>query len=310
MEDAGPASLTLAVSRRYRAALAQTRAGAAFVAEELADAPGPATRIVVDDPARAMAQLLERLVPDPAPTPGIDPTARIGPDSRLGEGVSLGPWVVIGRGVVLGDRVRLGAGVLLEDGVEIGDDSELAAHCVVYRGVVLGRRVRAKAGAVLGGAGFGFRSDPDGHRRVPHVGGLRIGDDVEIGSGCTIDRGTLGDTIVGRGTKLDNLVHIGHNSRIGEHCIFAGGAMVAGSVRLGDFVVLGGGSGVVDHVSLGAGVRVGAISMVTADVPAGATVSGIPAHGHRETLRMQAASRRLPDMLRRLESLLDGSGDA
>jgi UDP-3-O-[3-hydroxymyristoyl] glucosamine N-acyltransferase len=221
--------------------------------------------------------------------------------------VTVGPWVVLGQRVRLGARVRLGPGVVIEDDVVLGDDCDLGPHVVVHRGVILGDRVQVKAGAVLGGSGFGFHSGPSGHRRVPHVGGVRIGDDVEIGANCTIDRGTLGDTVIGRGTKLDNLVHIGHNCRIGEHCIFAGGAMAAGSVQLGHFVIVGGGSGFVDHVRAGDGVKVAAFSMVTADLPAGATVSGTPAHTHRETLRVQAAGRRLPGLIRRLEALAEGS---
>jgi UDP-3-O-[3-hydroxymyristoyl] glucosamine N-acyltransferase len=308
LAEADAHALTLAVSRSYREALARTRAGAVLVSGELADAPGPGTRIVVADPARAMARVVERLFPAPVAPPGVHPTAVLGRGVALGADVSVGPYVVVGERVRIGARTRLGPGVVLEDDVTLGDDCHLAARVVCCHGVQVGDRVRVKPGAVLGGIGFGFHSGPDGHRRVPHVGGLRIADDVEIGANSTVDRGSLGDTVVGHGTKIDNMVHVGHNCRIGAHCILAGGVMVAGSVQTGDFVIFGGASGAIDHVRLGMGARVGAGSAVFADVPPGQTVSGFPAQSHRETLRAQAAVRRLPPLMRRLERLAERDG--
>ena len=139
----------------------------------------------------------------------------------------------LGAGVVLGDRVRLAPGVVLEDGVTIGDDSELGAHVVCCRGTRIGRRCVIKAGAVLGGTGFGYISGPEGHQRIPHVGGCVLGDDVDVGANSCIDRGSIDDTVIGAGTRIDNLVHIGHNARLGEGCLLMGGVVVAGSAELG-----------------------------------------------------------------------------
>ncbi len=175
----------------------------------------------------------------------------------------------------------------------------------------IGARVWIKANTVLGGTGFGFHSSAAGHQRIPHVGGLVIGDDVEIGALCSVDCGSIDDTVIERGTKIDNMVHVGHNVRIGEHCILAGGTLVGGSTRLGRFVVVGGGAGLGDHVSIGDGARVGAGSGVFRDVPAGATVSGYVARNHRETLRVQAASLRLPALMAELERIVaERRGDA
>ena len=211
----------------YRTDLQGSQAAAVLVTEELsAEAAAVCTAIVVKDPGRALSQVVTRLYPVPAPVPGVDPTARIGPGAVLGDGVSIGPHVVIGARVALGARCRLDAGVVLEDDVVLGDDCRIGAHVVIGRRARLGQRVSVKAGAVLGGTGFGFHSGADGHQRIPHVGGLVLGDDVEIGSLTTVDCGSIDDTVIERGTKIDNLVHVGHNVRIGEHCVLAGGVMV------------------------------------------------------------------------------------
>jgi UDP-3-O-[3-hydroxymyristoyl] glucosamine N-acyltransferase len=198
--------------------------------------------------------------------------------------------------------------VVLEDDVVLGDDCRLGAHVVCGRRARLGNRVSVKAGAVLGGTGFGFHSSVDGHQRIPHVGGLVIGDDVEIGSLTTVDCGSIDDTVVERGTKIDNLVHVGHNVRIGEHCILAGGVMVGGSARLGRFVIVGGSAGIGDHVVIGDGARIGAGTGVFREVPPGATMSGYVARNHRETLRMQAAQMRLPAIIADLEKIVAERG--
>ena len=226
IDRAGPDALTLAVSPRYADALAASGAAAALVPPALAEAPaGPAARIVVADPYAAMVRVIQRLFPPPTPPPTIDPTARIGSGTELGADVSLGPFVVLGRGVRLGDRCRLGEGVVVGDGVAVGDETRMDARVVCYAGARIGRRVVLKAGAVIGGDGFGYLSRGGRHERIPHVGGCLIGDDVEIGSNSTVDRGSLDDTVIGQGTKLDNLVHVGHNVRIGERCLLMAGVV-------------------------------------------------------------------------------------
>jgi UDP-3-O-[3-hydroxymyristoyl] glucosamine N-acyltransferase len=250
IDRAGPGTLTLAVSARYAAALAGSRAGAVLVPPALGDAPaGSAARIVVGDPYGCLVRVIGRLFPASIPSPGIDPTARIGSGCELGADVRLGPFVVLGRRVRLGDRCRLSEGVTLGDDVTVGEDTRMDARVVCYAGARIGRRVILKAGAVIGGDGFGYLSRGSGHERIPHVGACVIGDDVEIGSNSCVDRGSLDDTIIGPGTKLDNLVHVGHNVRIGERCLLMAGVGVAGSTRLGNDVILAGHVGVTEHCS-------------------------------------------------------------
>jgi UDP-3-O-[3-hydroxymyristoyl] glucosamine N-acyltransferase len=310
LERAGPEALSLAVSPRYADALRASRAGAVLVPPGLAEPPGPGrARIVVPEPYHALVRVLERLYPRPEAGAGVDPTARIGPGCILGARVRLGPFVVLGRDVRLGDRVQVAEGVSLGDGVSIGEDSVLGPRVVCYPGAQIGRRAVLKAGAVIGGDGFGYLSGASGHARIPHVGGGVLGDDVEVGSNSCVDRGSLDDTVIGRGTKLDNLVHVGHNVRIGERCLLMAGVGVAGSTRVGNDVILAGHVGVTDHLNIGDGARIAAKSAIFGDVPAGAVMSGHPARSNRQFLRAQAALYRLTPLLARLERLAQGADE-
>ena len=305
LEGADGATLSLLTSARYLAEFRSSTAGCVLVrAQDAAEPAGPAVRIVVSDPHGAMAKALEAMFPAPAQPGSIDPTARVGLGVRLGEGVIVGPFVVLGAGVVLEDRVRLGAGVVLEDGVSIGADSDLGPHVVCHRGTRLGRRCVIKGGAVLGGSGFGYISDPTGHTRIPHVGGCRLGDEVEIGANCTVDRGSIDDTVIGGGTKLDNLVHIGHNARLGSRCLVMGGTVLAGSAELGDGVIVAGQCAIAGHMRVGDHARIGAKSGVISPVPEGTDWTGYPARPHREWLRAQAATYRLAKIIDELEALV------
>ena len=228
----------------------------------------------------------------------------------LGQGVSVGPFVVLGRNVRLGDRCRLAEGVSLGDGVTVGEDTQIGPRVVCYADATIGARVVIKAGAVVGGPGFGYLSGPAGHSRIPHVGGCTLEDDVEIGSNSCVDRGSVDDTVVGRGTKLDNLVHVGHNVRIGRRCLLMAGVGVAGSTRIGDDVILAGHVGVTDHLVIGDGARIAAKSAVFGDIPGGASFSGHPARPHRQFLRAQAALYRLAPIISGLERLLPDEGRA
>ncbi len=305
LDRAGPDALSLAVSRRYTEQLKASRAGAVLVPDELAAAEGgPPARIVVKDPYAALARAIGALFPPAAAAPGIDPTARLGPGCVIGAGVSIGPFVVLGRGVHLGDRCRLAEGVSLGDGVIVGEDSIIGPHAVCYRDTRIGSRVVLKAGAVIGGDGFGYLSDGVGHHRIPHAGICILEDDVEIGSNSTVDRGSVDDTVVGRGTKLDNLVHVGHNVRIGERCLLMAGVGVAGSTRLGNDVILAGHVGVTDHLTISDGARIAAKSAVFGDIPAGASFSGHPARPHRQFLRAQAALYRIAPLISDIERLV------
>jgi UDP-3-O-[3-hydroxymyristoyl] glucosamine N-acyltransferase len=305
LNQAGPDALSLAVSARYAADLAASGAGAVLVPEALATAAaGPLARIVVPDPYRALVRVLQALYPADTATPGIDPTARIGPGTVLGADVSVGPFVVLGRNVRIGSRSRLAQHVSLEDGVTVGEDSTIGPGTVCYRGSRIGNQVVLKAGAVIGGDGFGYLSDRSGHHRIPHVGGCILEDEVEVGSNSCIDRGSIDDTTVGRGTKLDNLVHVGHNVHIGERCLIMAGVGIAGSTRIGNDVILAGHVGITDHLVIGDRARIAAKSAIFGDVPAGASFSGHPARPHRQFLRAQAAMYRLAPIVDELERLV------
>lgn len=298
-------TLSFLAHANYLEAFRHSQAGCVLVRADLAvPSEGPRTRIFVPDALAALRVALVALFPSAAPAPGVDPTARIGQGAALGEGVSIGPWAVVGEASRVGRRVRLGPGVVLEAGVEVGDDCDLGPQVVCHSGTRLGARVRVKAGAVIGGTGFGYISGPGGHRDIPHVGGCLIGDDVSIGANSCVDRGSIDDTVIGPGTKLDNLVHIGHNARLGAHCLVMGGSVVAGSARIGDGCILAGHTAVAGHLTLGDRVRVGAKAGVISSVPDDTDVSGFPARPHREFLRSQAALYRLAPLVRELEALV------
>jgi UDP-3-O-[3-hydroxymyristoyl] glucosamine N-acyltransferase len=304
LDRAGPDALSFAISGRYAAELDSSRAGAVLVPEALATGAGPETRIVVPDPYGALVRVLHALYPAEPPTSGVDASARIGPGTVLGPDVSIGAFVVLGRNVRLGERCRIAQGASLGDGVTVGNDTLIGPRVVCYTGSRIGSRVVLKAGAVIGGEGFGYLSDGRKHSRIPHVGECILEDEVEVGSNTCIDRGSIDDTVIGRGTKLDNLVQVGHNVRIGERCLIMAGVGIAGSTRVGNDVILAGHVGVTDHLVIGDRARIAAKSAIFGDVPAGASFSGHPARPHRQFLRAQAAMYRLAPIVDELERLV------
>jgi UDP-3-O-[3-hydroxymyristoyl] glucosamine N-acyltransferase len=221
----------------------------------------------------------------------------------IGPGVSIGPHAVIGEDVVIGSRSTIGAHAVVGSGCRIGEDSMIHAHATLYEGVLLGKRVIVRSGARIGAEGFGYVWTDGGHRQVPQVGGCVLEDDVEIGANSTVDRGSVGDTVIGSGSKIDNLVHVGHNVILGRHTILVAQVGISGSTRVGDGAVLGGQVGVAGHLTIGAGARLGAQAGVISDVPAGHTYSGYPARPHREAMRAQAGIFKLSEMFRRLRAL-------
>ena len=226
----------------------------------------------------------------------------------LGESVAVGPFVFIGERAHIGARTVLHAGVYVGDDVTIGEDCELFPNVTLRERLTLGKRVIIHAGSVLGTDGFGYRWDGSQHQKIPQIGTIIIEDDVEIGSCVCIDRAKFSTTHVGRGTKIDNLVQIGHNVQVGPHCIIVGQAGLAGSSQLGTGVVLGGQTAVRDHITIGDGAMAAACSAIAEDVEAKQVVSGTPALPHRQSLREQAALRRLPDLVvqvRKLQEELD-----
>jgi UDP-3-O-[3-hydroxymyristoyl] glucosamine N-acyltransferase len=297
--------LTFLANAQYGSLFAESEAGVALVSPELADAPGKVlARIVVASPHDAMLSLLEGLYPPPPRQKGVHPTAVIGRGATIGEGVWIGPYTVIGDGARVGARTQIEAHVVVGARVEIGSDCHLYPGVCLYAGTVLGDRVRVHSGVRLGSDGFGYVYRNGRHEKIPHVGRCILESDVEIGANSTVDRGSIDDTVIGAGTKIDNLVQVGHNVRVGRLCLIMAQVGVAGSVRVEDGCILAGQAGIAGHHTIGRGARVAGQAGVFGDVPAGETWSGYPARPHREALRAQAAMFKLPSLIRGLERLL------
>jgi UDP-3-O-[3-hydroxymyristoyl] glucosamine N-acyltransferase len=306
LDRASPRDLSFLGAAKYAALFAESRAGIVLILPELAEAPGSTpARVVVERPQEALMMLLPRFQQSSEPLPGIHPTAVIGAGVRLGSNVSVGPYAVLGDGVTLGDDAIVGPHCVVGAGVELGERCHVVASVTIYAGSRIGKRVTLHAGARIGSDGFGYIQRDGQHLKIPHVGRCILEDDVEIGANTTIDRGSIDDTVIGAGTKIDNLVQIGHNVRVGRSCLIMSQAGVAGSVRIEDGCMILGQVGISGHHTIGKGARLAAQAGVFGDIPAGETWSGYPARPHKEALRAQAALFKLPSLLRRIERLLD-----
>jgi UDP-3-O-[3-hydroxymyristoyl] glucosamine N-acyltransferase len=295
LEDAGPADLAFVTSPKY-IALARASAAGAFLVDDKLSIPGkPLLRHA--DPYYALSLLIPLFYPEPQDKPGdrlISSAAAIDPEARIYPGAVVGPRVTLGRGVV----VHSGA-VLMRD-ILVGEQSVIFPNATVYPRVRIGKRCVIHGGAVLGADGFGFAFHEGRYHKIPQVGGVVLEDDVEVGANTAVDAGTLSPTVVGEGTKLDDLVMVAHNVRIGKHCVLTGHVGIAGSTTIGDHAVFAGQSGAVGHIRIGKGVRVTAKTGVSKDVPDGAMVSGFPSRDHRQWLKEQAALAKLPGIMERL----------
>jgi UDP-3-O-[3-hydroxymyristoyl] glucosamine N-acyltransferase len=310
LDRATAQDVSFLANARYAPVMARSSAGVVLVAPELRASPGAArARVVVARPHEAMLTLLPLLYAQPAREPGVHPTAVIGAGARLGEGVTVGPHAVIGAGAELGPRAWIGAGCSVGDGVAVGADSRLHDGATLYPGAVVGARVVLHSGVRVASDGFGYVFRGGAHEKVPHVGRAVIEDDVEIGANSTVDRGSIDDTVIGAGTKIDNLVHVGHNVRLGRLCLIMAQVGIAGSAHLGDGVVVAGQAGLGGHIHIGDGARIAGQAGVFGNVPAGETWSGYPARPHRESLRTQAALVKIAGMLRSLERLVEARGE-
>jgi UDP-3-O-[3-hydroxymyristoyl] glucosamine N-acyltransferase len=301
LEEAEPGCLGFFVDKRHTGLLATTRASALLVGRDAP--PVPCASIVVPQAYVAFVQVVEALHPPSRPAPGIHPTAVIAASARIGPGASVGACVVIGERVTLGRDAVLHAGAVVYDDVTAGDGLLVHARAVIREGTRIGHRVVVHAGAVVGSDGFGFIPLPDGPRRIPQIGRVVLEDDVSIGANATVDRAALGDTVLARGTKLDNLVQIAHGCRIGAGALIAAQTGLGGGTVLGSGVMLGGQVGSAGHLRVGDGVRVAAKSGISGDLAAGGTYGGIPAVDIRDWRRMTSGWLRLGELLRRVRRL-------
>jgi UDP-3-O-[3-hydroxymyristoyl] glucosamine N-acyltransferase len=303
LEEAGPGDLTFFADPRYASRLAGSRASAVLVGPEYAGARHPALLRVVD-PYRGFLQIVRRernRIRER--TAGVHPTALVSSDAKVDDTAAVGPLCVVEAEAVLEPGVTLEAGCYVGRGARLGRDAHFHANVTVLDGVEIGERVIIHSGAVLGSDGFGYLTKDGVHEKVPQVGTVVVEDEVEIGANVTIDRGTLGTTRIGRGVKIDNLVHIAHNVTIGEHALIVAQVGVSGSTRIGPRVVLGGQVGIVGHIEIGEGAMVGAQAGVSKSVPAGMRVSGYPAMEHDRARRLNAYYRKLPKIMERLQYL-------
>jgi UDP-3-O-[3-hydroxymyristoyl] glucosamine N-acyltransferase len=277
---------------KYASQVGSTRAAAVLVANDLA---GDDPRwIRVKDPYLAMAKVVGRWFDArPKPAIGVSPQSSVAQSAKLGKNVRIGPFTSIGNDVVIGDDVTIYSHVAIEDGVTIGEGSILYPHVSVYHACRIGKRCILHSGVVIGSDGYGFATSGGRHHKIPQIGIVRIEDDVEIGAGSTIDRAALGETVIGEGTKIDNLVQVGHNVKVGKHCFLVSQVGIAGSTEIGDYVAVAGQSGFAGHLKIGNRVQVAAKSAVLEDVPDDTKVMGIPAVPFREFARREGALRRL-----------------
>jgi len=306
LDRATARDLSFLATAKYAPLFESSLAGIVLVTADLAGAPGKCgTRVVVTSPHEALLSLIPRFYRAPVRVTGVHPTAIVAPSARVGAGATIEAYAVIRAGAEIGERAWIGSHSVVGEGVKIGVDVRLLPHVTLYPGTMLGDRVTLHSGARLGSDGFGYVFRGGAHEKIPHVGRCLVGNDVEIGANSTIDRGSIDDTVIGAGTKIDNLVQVGHNVRIGKLCLLMAQVGVAGSSRVEDGVILAGQVGIAGHLTVGAGARLAAQAGVISDVPAGETWGGYPARPHRESLKASAALFKLSGLMKRIEQLLD-----
>jgi UDP-3-O-[3-hydroxymyristoyl] glucosamine N-acyltransferase len=305
VHKAGPGYLTFVASSRYLPKLATTRASAVILGRGTGRAsPVNCAVLYADDPYSAFANAVTLFAPDTRPIAGVDPMSAIASDASIGDGASIGAFVTIGPGAVIGARTVIHPNVAIGAGVRIGDDCVIHSQTSIRDRVVLGDRVTLHDGAVIGSDGYGFARQKDGtHLKIPQHGDVVIEDDVEIGANVTVDRPAIGETRIGAGTKIDNLVHVAHGVAIGRRVLLAAQVGIAGSATIGDDVMMAGQTGITGHITVGDKVIVGAKSAVLQSVEPGTFVTGSPAFAHGDWRKASVVFRQLPSMKKRLEDL-------
>jgi UDP-3-O-[3-hydroxymyristoyl] glucosamine N-acyltransferase len=296
LDTAGASSISFLANPKYVAKAVESKAGLILVGEESDLGEQPV--LIVKDPYWAFAQCTAKLHPEPEPKfsdSAIHPTAKIGVDSCIS------PRATIGARTVIGIRAVVHPGVHIGDDCIIGDDCEFFPGVVLYRKTKVGDRVRVHANSVLGADGYGYAFHGGRHEKVPQIGWVEVEDDVEIGACTTIDRGALGPTLIGAGTKIDNLCQLAHNVRVGKHCLVVSQTGISGSTTLGDYVTMAGKVGTAGHIHIGSRSIISGNSMVAKDVPDGSHLSGYLARPHKEWMESQAAVNRLPKILKKLK---------
>jgi UDP-3-O-[3-hydroxymyristoyl] glucosamine N-acyltransferase len=303
LETADESEVTFFSGDKHKAALEGSRAGAVIVSARLDGLDKP--QLVVKNVNAALIEALNIFAPKlKAVTAGIDPTAKLARDVKIAEGV------FVGAGVVIDDGVEIGENSIIDNGCKIGENSKIGKNCridsnvVIYHNCLLGNNVVIQANSTIGSIGFGYSFIDGAHKLIPHNGGVAIEDFVEIGANCCIDRAKFGNTIIGAGTKIDNLVQIAHNVVIGKCCLIAALVGISGSCKLGDGIVLGGQVGLADNIEIGNGVMIGAQSGVHDSIAAGQQFTGSPALEKRESFRIFGLLRRLPKMAKQLKHLI------
>jgi len=304
--SAEPGDLSFLGNAKYTAQVASTRASVVLLPADHAGEPGPDQQFLfVDNPSVGLARLCARLEAAlwPKPAPGIHPTAFVAPGAVVPASATVGPLCVVESGAILGERVHLQAQVFVGRAARIGDDGWLMPGSVVGAECVLGRRVRLQPGVIIGSDGFGYEFVAGRHEKVPQVGTVVIGDDVEIGANTTLDRARFSHTSVGEGTKIDNLVQVGHNVVIGRHCLICAQVGIGGSCTLGDYVVVGGQAGLAGHITIGSGVKMGAKTGVKEDIPANTSIWGTPSMPLLLEQKLTILRNRLPELFKRVKTL-------
>jgi UDP-3-O-[3-hydroxymyristoyl] glucosamine N-acyltransferase len=306
IEEAGPGQVTFLANPKYNRVARESKASAIIAKDRIEGAR--ASFLLSDNPYYTFACVVELFHPPVRPASGVSPLASVHPGARVGKDASIAPFAVVGRGAGIGDRTALYPGVVVGEGATVGKDCLLYPHVVLYHDVRVGDRVILHAGCVIGSDGFGFAPSREGFRKIPQVGTVEIGDDVEIGANTTVDRAALGVTRILRGTKLDNLVQVGHNVVIGADTVIAAQAGIAGSCRIGNRVMIGGQAGLAGHLEVEDGVMLGAKCGVADTVRAseGKVWSGIPVMPHPTWLRMSMLLPKLPELFRRVKRLEEG----